>query len=155
MNMVKVYTNIYSLRKNYVTFHDDRVRRDCAYCAPGEEGAEARIGLPSLASFLNPTDSTPVFRAIVDADPNFRAYHTCYAHTLAAIGGLDAAMEWDTSLWDVAATQILIEEAGGSFQWVKDTEVPGQGRFYSAVFGKPALVDRLAGIIEHTLGSAR
>ncbi len=120
-------------------------------CDPGEEGVAARIGLPSLASFLRPTDSTPVFRAIVDAYPNFRAYHTCYAHTLAAMGGLDAAMEWDTPLWDLAATQILIEEAGGRYQSVRDTEVPGQGRFHSAVFGKPAVVDRLAGVIEDAL----
>jgi len=123
-------------------------------CGPGEEGAGARIGLPSLAGFLRPTDSTPVFRAIVDAYPNFRVFHTCYTHTLAAMGGLDAAMEWDTPLWDLAATQILIEEAGGRYQWVKDTEVPGQGHFYSAVFGKPAVVDRLAGIIEDALTSA-
>jgi fructose-1,6-bisphosphatase/inositol monophosphatase family enzyme len=63
-------------------------------------------------------------------------------------------MEWDTPLWDLAATQILIEEAGGRYQWVKDTEVPGQGHFYSAVFGKPAVVDRLAGVIEDALTSA-
>ncbi len=123
-------------------------------CGPGEEGAGARIGLPSLAGFLRPTDSTPVFRAIVDAYPNFRVYHTCYAHTLAAMGGLDAAMEWDTPLWDLAATQILIEEAGGSYQWLKDNQVPGEGRFYSAVFGKPAIVDRLVGIIEDAVSSA-
>ena len=123
-------------------------------CAPGEEGAGARIGLPSLAGFLRPTDSTPVFRAIVDAYPNFRVFHTCYAHTLAAMGGLDAAMEWDTPLWDLAATQILIEEAGGRYQWLKHTEVPGQGRLYSAVFGKPAVVDRLVGIIEDAVSSA-
>ena len=123
-------------------------------CGPGEEGAGARIGLPSLAGFLRPTDSTPVFRAIVDAYPNFRVYHTCYAHTLAAMGGLDAAMEWDTPLWDLAATQILIEEAGGSYQWLKDSQVPGEGRFYSAVFGKPAVVDRLVGIIEDAVRSA-
>ena len=123
-------------------------------CGPGEEGAVARIGLPSRANFLSPTDSTPVFRAIVDAYPNFRTYHTCYAHTLAATGSLDAAIEWDTPLWDVAATQILIEEAGGRYRRVKDTELPGKGRFYSDVFGKPAVVDRLAGIIEHTLSSA-
>ena len=122
-------------------------------CGPGEEGAGARIGLPSLAGFLRPTDSTPVFRAIVDAYPNFRVYHTCYAHTLAAMGGLDAAMEWDTPLWDLAATQILIEEAGGSYQWLKDNQVPGEGRFYSAVFGKPAIVDRLVGIIEDAVSS--
>ena len=123
-------------------------------CKPGEEGAGARVGLPSLAGFQRPTDSTPVFKAIVDAYPNFRVFHTCYAHTLAATGGLDAAMEWDTPLWDLAATQILIEEAGGRYQSVRDTEVPGQGRFYSAVFGKPAVVDRLAGVIEDALTPA-
>ena len=117
-------------------------------CRPGEEGAVARIGLPSLAGFLSPTDATPVFRAIVDAYPNFRTYHTCYAHTLAVMGGLDAAMEWHTPLWDLAATQILIEEAGGRYRWVKDTGSPEEGHFCSAVFGKPAVVDRLAGIIE-------
>ena len=120
----------------------------------GEAGAVARIGLPSLAGFLSPTDATPVFRAIVDAYPNFRTYHTCYAHTSVATGGLDAAMEWHTPLWDVAATQILIEEAGGRYRRVNDTELPGQGRFYSAVFGKPAVVDRLAGKIEDALSSA-
>ncbi len=123
-------------------------------CGPGEDGAAARIGLPSLASFLSPTDSTPVFRAIVDAYPNFRSYHTCYAHTLTVTDGLDAAIEWGTPLWDVAATQILIEEAGGRYRCVKDSELPGRGRFYSAVFGKPAVVDRLAGIIEDALSSA-
>ena len=120
-------------------------------CKPGEEGAGARIGLPSLAGFQRPTDATPVFTAIVDAYPNFRVYHTCYAHTLVATGGLDAAMEWGTPLWDLAATQILIEEAGGRYHWLEDTEVPGQGRFFTAVFGKAAVVDRLVGVIEGAL----
>ena len=120
-------------------------------CGPGEGGAEARIGLPSLAGFLRPTDSSSIFKAIVDAYPKFRAYHTCYAHTLAVTGGLDVAMEWDTPLWDLAATQILVEEAGGRFRWVRKTEAPGEGHFYSAVFGKPELVDRLVEIIERAL----
>jgi fructose-1,6-bisphosphatase/inositol monophosphatase family enzyme len=120
-------------------------------CGPGEVGAAARIGLPSLAGFLRPTDSSAVFRAIVDVYPNFRAYHTCYAHTLVAMGGLDAGMEWDTPLWDLAATQILIEEAGGRFRYVKEIDVPGKQRLYSAVFGKGQIVDRLTGIVEDVL----
>ena len=123
-------------------------------CAGTEVGAVARIGLPSRASFLSPTDSSAVFRAIVEAYPNFRAYHTCYAHTLATMGALDAAMEWDTPLWDLAATQILVEEAGGRYQCVRETEIPGKGRFYSAVFGKPAVVGRLVAIIERALRSS-
>lgn len=120
----------------------------------GEATAAARIGLPSRSSFLMPTDSSPVFRAIVAANPNFRAYHTCYAHTLTVMGGLDAAMEWQTPLWDLAATQILVEEAGGRYRCVGEIEIPDKGRFYSAVFGKPAVVDKLTAIIEDALGSA-
>ena len=121
--------------------------------APEAVGPGARIGLPSLASFLRPGDSSAVFRAIVDEFPNFRAYHTCYAHTLAAMGGLDAAMEWDTPLWDLAATQILVEEAGGAYRTVRVVRPAGRGKLYSAVFGRPAVVERLVGIIEATLES--
>lgn len=120
-------------------------------CGPGEAGPEARIGLPSLAGFLKPADCRSVFNAVVDAYPNFRAFHTCYAHTLTATGGLDAAMEWQTPLWDLAATQILIEEAGGSFRYVNNGDVPSEQHFYSAVFGKPALVERMSNIIEGAL----
>ena len=120
-------------------------------CGPGEAGAEARIGLPSLAGFLRPADSRSVFNAVVDGYPNFRAFSTCYAHTLTAKGGLDAAMEWETPLWDLAATQILIEEAGGSFRYVNNSDVAGEKHFYSAVFGKPALVERMSEIIEDAL----
>jgi fructose-1,6-bisphosphatase/inositol monophosphatase family enzyme len=123
-------------------------------CTSAEAAAGARIGLPSRASFLKPTDSSAVFSAIVSAYPNFRAYHTCYAHTLAVLGGLDAAMEWDTPLWDLAATQILVEEAGGRYQSVRDIDIPGRGRFYSAVYGKPTLVNRLVAIIKDALITA-
>ncbi len=56
-------------------------------------------------------------------------------------------MEWGTPLWDLAATQILIEEAGGRYVEVKRLEVPGKGTFHSAVYGRPAIVDRLVEII--------
>ncbi len=108
--------------------------------------AEARIGLPSLSSFLSPVDAKAVFEAIVDTFPNFRAYHTCYAHTLAANGGLDASMEWGTPLWDLAATRIIVEEAGGRYVGINEI-VDGDATYYSAVFGKPTLVDRIADIV--------
>jgi len=123
------------------------VRLNIADGEPAQEGAGSRIGLPSRASFLSPTDSRSVFEAIVGEYPNFRAYQTCYAHTLVAMGGLDAAMEWGTPLWDLAATQILIEEAGGRYIEVNQIDVPGERRFHSAVFGKSAVAGHLAEII--------
>lgn len=120
-------------------------------CSSDEAAAGARIGLPSRSSFLKPSESSAVFGAIVDAYPNFRAFHTCYAHSLAAMNGLDAAMEWQTPLWDLAATQILIEEAGGLYRWVQESEIIDGRRYYSAVFGKPAVVERIVRIIEDAM----
>jgi fructose-1,6-bisphosphatase/inositol monophosphatase family enzyme len=119
---------------------------------PAQEGAGARIGLPSMSAFLSPTDSRAVFDAIVAEYPNFRAYHTCYAHTLVAMGGLDAAMEWGTPLWDLAATQILIEEAGGRYIEINQIDVPGKGRFHSAVYGNSVVAEHLAEIIANVPG---
>ena len=121
-------------------------------CTAEEAGPTARIGLPSRASFLKPTDCAHVFDAVVAAYPNFRTYHTCYAHLLTAAQGFDAAMEWDTPIWDLAAVRVVIEEAGGRYHAVRDFELPGEGRFYTAVFGKPAVVERLVKIIEESLG---
>jgi len=64
---------------------------------------------------------------------------------------LDASMEWATPLWDLAATQIIIEEAGGRYRCLQERELPGNRRVYSAVFGKPAIVERLAGIVGKAL----
>jgi len=76
--------------------------------------------------------------------PNCRTFHTCYAHLLAASGGLDAAIEWEVRIWDLAATRILVEEAGGRYREVRAREQPGVGTVYSAAFGRPRLVTALA-----------
>jgi len=46
---------------------------------------------------------------------------------------------------------LLVERAGGRHQRADDPESPAQGRFYSAMYGKPAVVDRLVGIIKDAL----
>ncbi len=106
-------------------------------------GAE-RIALPSRATFLRHGEAGHVFDAVARAHPNFRIFHTGYAHVCALTEAVDAALEWRVQSWDVAATQLLVEEAGGLYRDVEEREEPGFGRVYSAVFGKPRLVKRLA-----------
>jgi len=43
-----------------------------------------------------------------------------------ACGRLDAYIEQQVSLWDVAAGKILVESAGGSFQMTERTDAPGK-----------------------------
>ena len=44
-----------------------------------------------------------------------RAYGDFWSHMLVAEGATDISAETDVSLWDLAALQIIVEEAGGAF----------------------------------------
>lgn len=107
-----------------------------------------RVVLSARANFTRYADDGRHFDAITRTFPNHRIYRSCFAHTLAATGQADATVDYGNRLWDVAASQILIEEAGGKYALVQDLDVPQVGRIYSAVFGKPALVDRLTALMK-------
>jgi fructose-1,6-bisphosphatase/inositol monophosphatase family enzyme len=107
-----------------------------------------RVVLSARANFTRYADDGRHFDAITRAFPNHRIYRSCFAHTLAVTGQADATVDYGNRLWDVAASQILIEEAGGKYTLVQDFDVPRVGRIYSTVFGKPALVDRLVALMK-------
>ncbi|MGA3151134.1 MAG: histidinol-phosphatase [Streptosporangiaceae bacterium] len=52
-----------------------------------------------------------------------RAYGDFWSHVLVAEGAVDISAETDVLLWDLAALQIIVEEAGGSF-----TDLSGKPR---------------------------
>ena len=109
------------------------------------DGSE-RVTLSARANFIKHRDDGALFDAVVRAHPNHRIYRSCYAHSLAAIGAVDAAIDYGEAIWDIAASRILIEEAGGKFTIVREWNAPAAGRLYSVVMGKPVVVDRLARI---------
>jgi len=100
------------------------------------DGTE-RVMLPARANFA-------LFDALAHAHPNHRIYRTCFTHSCAVLGAADATVDYGNPVWDFAATRILMEEAGGKFVIVRAWDAPSFGRVYGSVFGKPALVDRLA-----------
>lgn len=112
--------------------------------APEEIDGTERITLCARANFTRHGDDGPIFDAIVRAHPNHRIYRTCLAHTLAVTGAVDAMIEYGDRIWDLAASQILTEEAGGKFLYIREWDIPDVGKVYGAVFGKPTLVDRIA-----------
>jgi fructose-1,6-bisphosphatase/inositol monophosphatase family enzyme len=109
--------------------------------------ARQGISLSARANFVRYLDDGAVFESVTRAFPNHRVYRSCLGHALAAVGAVDAMVDWHNKIWDLAAAQILVEEAGGRYTTVRDLDLPGTGRIYSAVFGKPALVDRLAKLV--------
>ncbi len=103
-----------------------------------------RVGLPSRSSFTRCGKDGHVFDVLARAHPDFRVLRTCLTHAYAATGQLDAALEWDANVWDLAATRVIVEEAGGSYRCVRERAHETAGVLYCAVFGRTALVDRIA-----------
>lgn len=102
-----------------------------------------RVGLSPRRNFKRYQDNGAVFDQLVREFDNHRIYHSCYDHTAVVNGSLDAKVEWGLRIWDLAAIQVLVEEAGGKYTVVKQEERPGGGVAYSVVFGKRALVDQI------------
>ncbi len=69
-----------------------------------------------------------------------RAYGDFWSHLLVAEGAVEAAFEPEVSLWDLAALQVIVEEAGGRF-----TDLSGAARADggSAVSSNGLLHDRV------------
>jgi histidinol-phosphatase len=56
-----------------------------------------------------------------------RAYGDFWSHVLVAEGAVDAAAEPEVSLWDLAAIQVIVEEAGGRFTDLSGVSRPDGG----------------------------
>jgi histidinol-phosphatase len=56
-----------------------------------------------------------------------RAFGDFWSHVLVAEGSVDVSMEPEVSLWDLAALQIIVEEAGGRFTDLSGTATPDGG----------------------------
>ncbi|MGB0909286.1 MAG: inositol monophosphatase family protein [Nitrospirales bacterium] len=65
-----------------------------------------------------------------------RGYTDCFGHALVASGSLDVMLDPDLNPWDVLATQVLIEEAGG-MMLMRPSANEGKS---DALFGNPDLV---------------
>ena len=81
---------------------------------------------------------------LAEAVEDMRIFGDVFAHVAAARGAVDAVVDPDLSLWDFAASRILIEEAGG-IVLVRHT---GRGRGHDVLLGAPTVVERLARLLE-------
>ncbi len=72
--------------------------------------------------------------------PFLRGYTDAFGHAQVVGGGVDAMIDLDVNPWDVAATRVLVPEAGGR---CVQTPPAGPDRKRGLVFGSAALVDRL------------
>jgi histidinol phosphatase-like enzyme (inositol monophosphatase family) len=79
----------------------------------------------------------------------WRGYTDCFGHAQVVRGAVDAMVDLSLNPWDAAATQILVEEAGGRCATLRREGASDYP--LGLVFGSPPLVELLLGY----LGEAR
>jgi histidinol-phosphatase len=85
--------------------------------------ADAYLSTTDLGSWVR-YHSREHYLRLVDACWETRAFGDFWQHCLVAEGSMDLAAEPIVNPWDVAAVQVLVEEAGGTF-----TDLSGAARF--------------------------
>ena len=73
-----------------------------------------------------------------------RAYGDFWSHVLVAEGAVDISAETDVKLWDLAALQVIVEEAGGRFTDLSGQATPSGG---SAVCTNGLLHEQVLGAL--------
>jgi histidinol-phosphatase len=84
--------------------------------------SDAAIGYDSITDF-DPHGLTDRFLVLVRSCARSRGFGDFWSHMLVAEGALDIAVEPAVAHWDVAAVQVIVEEAGGRF-----TDLRGEAR---------------------------
>ena len=68
----------------------------------------------------------------------FRGYSDAFGHAMVLDGAVDVMLDANLKLWDIAATQVLVPEAGG-----RCAHFNRGARGHALLLGSPALVDAL------------
>jgi histidinol-phosphatase len=84
------------------------------------------------------------FERLMAAGTHLRCCHDCWSHAMAARGAIDALVELGLNRWDIAATEVIVEEAGGACRIRRSHYGPGR---YDVVLGNVRAVDEVARII--------
>jgi histidinol-phosphatase len=65
-------------------------------------------------------------------------------HAMAARGAVDVVVEFTLNRWDIAATEVLVEEAGGKFFTRPSKVTPGK---FDTVFGSPYAAEQVVELL--------
>jgi histidinol-phosphatase len=84
------------------------------------EGEDAHLTYDSIADF-DRYGGTVRFLALARRCSRSRGFGDFWAHLLVAEGAVEIAVEPAVAAWDMAAIQVIVEEAGGRFSDLRGT----------------------------------
>jgi histidinol-phosphatase len=131
---------IYSAARGQGAWRDGEPLVQAAAVAEGV--AEEVLALGERRQFAT-RPALALFDRLLREHPGARIYPDCFGHALAAEGAVGAMVDFGLRRWDVAATRLLVEEAGGVCRELARRTEAGEERF-DVVLGKPAVVEWVA-----------
>ena len=111
--------------------------------APARELGECLISAPAAHQFHLAGIAESHGRLRVQV-PHLRCYADCWAHAMVARGHIDALGEFNLARWDIAASEVIIAEAGGSVLIREAHSVKGK---YDIILGSPDAASAIAEIL--------
>ena len=85
------------------------------------------------------------YQRLASAGPYFRGAGDCWMHAMAARGAVDVVIEFTLNRWDIAATEVIVEEAGGRYLTRTSKINPAK---FDLICGSPAAVDDVARLLD-------
>jgi len=118
------------------------------HVAPRRDLADCVICAPEIQKF-RVAQLEEGYERLGEVVRYFRGNADCWMHAMAARGAFDAVVELSLNRWDIAATEVIVEEAGGRFYKRASKTVQGK---YDVVFGSPATADEIVRLLEFAPG---
>jgi len=112
--------------------------------APRRDLSECLISAPEIQKFRL-AQLADGYERLAGAIKHFRGNGDCWMHAMAARGFVDAVVEFTLNRWDIAATEVLVEEAGGRFFTRPSRTTPGK---FDTVFGSPHAAQQLVELLD-------
>jgi len=118
------------------------------HVAPRRDLADCVVSAPEIQKF-RVAQLEAGYERLGEVVRYFRGNGDCWMHAMAARGAFDAVVEFSLNRWDIAATEVIVEEAGGRFYKRSSKTVAGK---YDIVFGSPAAADEIVRLLEFSPG---
>ena len=112
--------------------------------APRRDLADCLVSVPEIQKFRR-VGLAEGYERVAAAVGHFRGNGDCWMHAMAARGAVDAVVEFTLNRWDIAAAEVIVEEAGGRFFTRPSRITLGK---YDLVFGSPYAAEQLVELLD-------
>lgn len=104
---------------------------------------DAMIATGDIAQFIS-IGGERTYQTLSEHCPYLRTYTDCFGHAMVVSGAVSAMLDPALNPWDAMATQVLVEEAGGTML-MRPSAIPHK---IDVLFGTPEIVEELKKLVE-------